>query len=127
MSIITAQQLEENEQYDKAYEEYKNVSNPNIDVLERLGHLAMILEKPQEAADYYNKILEKDPTSTLAYEQLMDIYASTDRYKYYISRGNLHSIQQEFSHAITDYKKALAKAQNDDEINTTRLVLATFY
>src|SRR5574344_1908117 len=105
MSIVTAQQLEENEQYDKAYEEYKRVSNPNIDILERLAHLALILKKNDDATQYYNSILEKDPQNILAYEQLMDLYADSDRYKYYISRGNKHVIEEEFLHAITDFKK----------------------
>src|SRR5574344_1398464 len=111
MSLATAQQLEANEQYDKAYEEYKKVSNPNIDTLERLAHLALILKNQEDATEYYNKILEKDPKNIVAYEQLMDIYAESDRYKYYISRGNLHIIQEEISHAINDFRKALTKAQ----------------
>lgn len=125
MSILTAQQLEENEQYDKAYEEYKGVQNPNIDILERLAHLALILKKNDEAVEYYNSILEKDPQNILAYEQLMDLYADSERYKYYISRGNKHVIEQEFMHAISDFKKALSKAETDEEINSTRFVLAS--
>lgn len=130
MSITTAEQHEENEQYDKAYEEYKKVhaqTPKSIDILERLGHLAMILDKKEDAAAYFSKILELDATSVLAYEQLMDIYFHTDRYKYYIARANLHVVQQELSHAITDFKKALDKAQSPEEINSTRFVLASLY
>lgn len=130
MSITTAEQLEENEQYDKAYEEYKKLHSQkpkSIEILERLGHLAVMLDAKEEAAEYYNKILELDATSVLAYEQLMDIYFHTDRYKYYISRGNMHVVQQELSHAISDFKKALDKAQNEEEMNSTRFVLASLY
>lgn len=130
MILNIAEQLEENEQYDKAYEEYKKIysQNPNsIEILEKLGHLAMILDKKSEAEVYYSKILELDTTSVLAYEQLMDIYFHTDRYKYYVSRGNLHIIQQEFSHAINDFKKALDKAQHIEEMNSSRFVLADLY
>jgi tetratricopeptide (TPR) repeat protein len=130
MSRTTAEQLEENEQYDKAYEEYKKMHSQrpkSIDILERLGHVAMILDKKDEATEYYNKLLELDATSVLAYEQLMDIYVHTDRYKYYISRGNLHVIQEELSHAVNDFKKALDKAQEIEEINSTRFVLANLY
>lgn len=130
MSLNSAEQLEENEQYDKAYEEYKRLyaqSPKNVDYLERLGHVAMILNKKEEAAEYYSKLLELDASNTLAYEQLMDIYMHTDRYKYYVSRGNLHIIQEEFSHAINDFKKALDKAQTADEIGSTRFVLANLY
>lgn len=130
MSISTAEQYEENEQYEQAYEEYKrsHAQTPkSIDLLERLGHLAVILEKTSDAEEYYNKILELDATSVLAYEQLMDIYFNTDRYKYYILRGNLHVVQEELSHAVSDFKKALDKAQEQSEINSTRFVLATLY
>lgn len=130
MSMNTAEQLEENEQWDKAYEEYKKIYNQNpksIEILERLGHLAIILDKKEDAAAYYNKVLELDATSVLAYEQLMDIYVHTDRYKYYVSRGNLHVVQQELSHAVNDFKKALAQAQSETESNSVRFVLAGLY
>ncbi|MDD3722661.1 MAG: hypothetical protein PHW92_09275, partial [Lutibacter sp.] len=130
MGLNTAEQLEENEQYDKAYEEYKKLfaqSPKSLELLERLGHIAMILDKKSEATEYFNKILELDATSVLAYEQLMDIYVHTDRYKYYISRGNLHVVQQELSHAINDFKKALDKAETPEEMSSVRFVLATLY
>lgn len=130
MSINIAEQLEENEQYDKAYEEYKKIHNQrpkSIDILERLGHVALILKKQDEAAEYYNKILKLEPTNTVAYEQLMDVYFHTDRYKYYISRGNLHILQELLSHAVTDFKKALDKAQTPEEANSTRFILAKLY
>lgn len=130
MSINIAEQLEENEQYDKAYEEYKKLhaqKPKDIDILERLGHLAVMLQKNDDATEYFSKILELDPTSILAYEQLMDVYMHTDRYKYYITRGNLHVVQEELSHAVRDFKKALAQAQATEEMNTTRFVLANLY
>lgn len=130
MSANIAEQFEENEQYDKAYEEYKKIhaQRPkSIETLERLGHLAMILEKQEEAAEYFNKILALDATSVLAYEQLMDLYFHDDRYKYYIARGNLHVVQNELSHAVNDFKKALDKAQEPEEITSTRFMLANLY
>ena len=130
MSANIAEQLEENEQYDKAYEEYKkaHAQNPkSIDILERLGHLAVMLDKSADAIEHYNKILELDSTSVLAYEQLMDLYMHSDRYKYYISRGNLHIVQEELSHAMNDFKKALNHAQTEPESNSTRFVLANLY
>ena len=130
MSIQTAEQFEENEQYDEAYTEYKKLyeHKPNdLQILERLGHLAMMLNKGDEAAEYYSKILEQDATNTMAYEQLMDIYQFKDKYKYYIYRGNLHSVEHQLEHAINDFKKALVNAEDDKEIQTTRFVLASLY
>ena len=76
-----AEQFEENEQYEQAYEEYKKELDHkpyDLGILERLGHLAMMLNRKEEAGEYYSKILEKDMTNTLCYEQLMDIYIDTD-------------------------------------------------
>ena len=125
-----AEQYEENEQYPQAFEEYKKMHEKNpkdLSILERHGHLSILLENKDDAAYYYSKILEADMTNTLAYEQLMDIYAETDRYKYYICRGNLHTVEHKLEHAINDYKKAITSAQNDEDIQKSRFVLGTLY
>lgn len=131
MSIQLAEQFEEEAQYDKAYEEYKKSyeSNPkDLGVLERLGHIAMMLDKKDEAAEYYSAILEMDATNILAYEQLMDIYVTTDKFKYYIYRGNLHSVNHQLEHAINDFKKALNHVGDDNDAqSSTRFVLGNLY
>ena len=130
MSLQTAEQYEENEQYTQAYEEYKKLHEKNpkdLSILERLGHLSMLLDNKEEAADFYTKILELDATNVLAYEQLMDIYVTTDRFKYYVYRGNLHSVEHQLEHAINDYKKAVNSAQEDKDMLSARFVLGTLY
>ena len=130
MSLQTAEQYEENEQYSQAYEEYKKLYNRNpkdLSLLERLGHLSMVLDNKEEAAEYYSKILEFDATNVLAYEQLMDIYVTTDKYKYYVYRGNLHTVEHKLEHAINDYKKAVNCAQEDKDMLSARFVLGTLY
>lgn len=130
MSLQTAEQFEENEQYSQAFEEYKKLYERNpkdLSLLERLGHLSMLLDNKEEAAKYYSEILESDATNVLAYEQLMDIYVSTDKYKYYIYRGNMHTVEHKLEHAINDYKKAINCAQEDKDIISARFVLGTLY
>lgn len=131
MSIQLAEQFEANEQYEQAFEEYKKFYEQNPDdlgVLERLGHLSLILGKPNDAANYYYEILKRDVSNPLAYEQLMSIYEKTDRYKYYIYRGNKNSLDGKFDFAINDFKKALAHANEDDaQVVMTRLTLANLY
>lgn len=130
MSLQTAEQYEENEQYTQAYEEYKKLHEKNpkdLSILERLGHLSILLDNKEEAADFYTKILEFDATNVLAYEQLMDIYVTTDRFKYYVYRGNLHSVEHQLEHAINDYKKAVNSAQEDKDMLSARFVLGTLY
>lgn len=125
-----AEQYEENEQYEQAYEEYKKNLQKRPDdmsTMERLGHLAMMLNKKDEAAGYYAMILERDMTNTLCYEQLMDIYADTDRYKYYVYRGNLHSVEHKIEQAVNDFKKALMHTDKEQEIVITRYTLGNLY
>lgn len=130
MSLQAAEQLEDNEQYAEAHELYKKLFEQNprdLNVLERLGHTSMLLGNKEDAADYYSKILDFDATNTMAYEQLMDIYQFNDKYKYYIYRANLHSIEHQVEHAINDFKKALVNAEEEKEIVTTRFALAALY
>ncbi len=130
MSLQLAEQFEANEQYEQAYNEYKDAlaNDPdNMGILERLGHLAMILDKLDEAASYYNTILKKDVTNPLAYEQLMTIYEGTDKYKYFVYRGNKNSIEGKLDFAINDFKKALSVADEGAQIAMTRLTLANLY
>ena len=130
MSIEQAEQFEEQELYDKAYEEYKKVleNRPkSVDLLQKVAHVATILEKFEDAENYFTRILELDNTNVLAYEQLMDLFVNTDRYKYYTYRGNLHVIQSQLSHAAGDFRKAMDKAPDEAHANATRFVLANLY
>lgn len=124
------EQLEDNGQYDLAYEEYKKLyaNNPNnTNLLERLGHIASILSKKNEAEAFYTELIRLDPKNLMAYEQLMDICSDTNKYKYYVCRGELHVLQEQYEHAINDYKKAVDKAENEHDTNAARYILATLY
>ncbi len=130
MSLQLAEQFEANEQYEEAYREYKKEyeANPdNMGILERLGHLSLILDKPEEAAGYYHEILKRDVTNPLAYEQLMTIYEDTDAYKYYVYRGNKNSIEGKLDFAISDFKKALGLCSEGAQAAMTRFTLANLY
>ena len=131
MSLQLAEQFEANEQYEQAYEEYKKLyetTPDDIGLLERLGHISLILEKQDEAASYYYEILKRDVTNALAYDQLISIYEGKDKYKYYIYRGNKNSIEGKLEYAISDFKKALSFAtENDAQVIMTRMTLANLY
>ena len=122
-----AEQYELNEQYEEAYLEYKKEllhNSADIEMYTKLAHLALILEKKEDAKVYYTKILEIDPTSILAYEQLIDLYINEDKFKYYFLRGNMHGLQQMLSHAKNDYKKAIDNAKDNTEALPARYLLA---
>ena len=121
-----AEQLEEQEKYEEAYTEYKKeLSNKaDVELLTKLGHLALILDKKDEAKAFYAAILEFEPSSILAHEQLLDLFVHEDKFKYYLLRGNLHSLQQQFSHAKSDYRKAIDNAKDQEESLPARYLFA---
>ena len=122
-----AEQLEQNEKYDEAYAEYKKMyatKSDDIEILTKLAHIALILDKKDDAKIYYAKILELDPSNILAHEQLIDIFCNEDRFKYYLLRGNLHALQQQMSHAKNDYKKAIDHAKEPQEALPARYLYA---
>ena len=122
-----AEQLEMNEKYEEAYAEYKKElpnKSGDIELLTKLAHLSLILEKKDEAKIYYGKILEIDSANILAYEQLIDLFVNEDKFKYYLFRGNLHSLQQQFSYAKSDYKKAIDNAKDQEEALPARYLYA---
>lgn len=130
MTIEAAELFEEQEQYDKALEEYKKMlaKKPNdVDLLQRAAHVAMILGDTNYAEELFLKILKFDSTNTMCYEKLMDITEHTDRYKYYCYRGKLHLCEDKLSYAITDYKKAIDKATEENDVLGARQILGDLY
>ena len=122
-----AEQLEQDEKYEEAYAEYKKQmvqKLADVELLTKLGHLALILEKKEDAKIYYAKILEIDPPNILAHEQLIDIFMHEDRFKYYLLRGNLRALQQQMSHAKSDFKKAIDHAKDPQEALPARYLYA---
>jgi len=122
-----AEQLEQDEKYEEAYGEYKKElphKSDDIELLTKLGHLALILGKKEEAKAYYGKILEVDPPNILAHEQLIDLFAGVDKFRYYLLRGNLHALQQQLSYAKSDYKKAIDSAKDPMEALPARYLFA---
>lgn len=122
-----AEQLEMNEKYEEAYAEYKKElpkKGNDIELLTKLAHIALIIEKREDAKFYYAKILELDPSSVLAHEQLIDIFQNEDKFRYYLLKGNLSSLQQQYSHAKSNYKKAIDSAKDQEEALPARLLYA---
>jgi len=122
-----AEQYELDEKYEEAYAEYKKElphKSGDVELLTKLAHLALIVGNKEEAKAYYGKILEVDSANILAHEQLIDIFVDEDKFKYYLFRGNLHSLQQQFSHAKNDYKKAIDCAKTPLEALPARYLHA---
>lgn len=126
-----AEKYENEENYEKAYEEYQKIYENNtesVHILQKLGHIASILGKKSEAEDYYKKVVAVDENNVIAYEQLIDIcYENGDKFTYYLSRAQLHMLQEQFSQAATNYKKAISHGDDELKINSTRYLLADIY
>lgn len=130
MSIEIAESYENNEEFDRAYIEFKKILErkpKNVDILQRTAHLAMMLDKKDEAKELYIRLLELDSTNILAYEQLTDICINTDKYMYYVYRGNLNICQGKIEYAINDFKKALEKASEDAQRLSMHFMLGSLY
>lgn len=123
-----AEQYEIDEKYDEAYAEYKKElphRAGDVELLTKLAHLALILDKKDEAKAYYGRMLEIDPSNILAHEQLIDIYRSEDKFKHYLLRGNMHALQQQMSYAKSDYRKAIEHAKDNQEALPARYLYAS--
>jgi len=123
-----AEQLEMDEKYDEAYAEYRKElphKSNDVELLTKLAHIALILGKKDEAKAYYGRMLEVDPANILAHEQLIDIFQNEDRFKYYLLRGNMHSLQQQMGYAKSDYKKAIDSAKDNTEALPARYLYAS--
>lgn len=129
--MTLAEQYENEETYEKAYEEYQKIYENNLEnvhILQKLAHIASILGKKDEAEEYYKKVVSVDENNAVAYEQLIDIcYENGDKFTYYLSRAQLHVLQEQYEHAVTNYKKAISHGDDDNKINSTRYLLADIY
>ncbi|MCQ2753874.1 MAG: tetratricopeptide repeat protein [bacterium] len=122
-----AEQLEMDEKYEAAYAEYKKElphRSNDIELLTKLGHIALILNNKNEAKAFYGRILELDPSNILAHEQLIDLFCEEDKFKHYLLKGNMYSLQQQFSHAKSAYKKAIDSATDLKEGLPARFLYA---
>ena len=126
-----AEQYENEERYEEAYAEYKKElerGKENAELYKKLAHIASILNKKDEAEDYYKHLVALRPDDIVAYEQLMDIcYENDDKFTYYLSRGQKHVLEQQLEHAINDFKKAITHSPDEDMTIRARLILAGIY
>lgn len=128
--IEQAQLLADNENFEKAFELLKtayDLDKSNADVLEKLALSAQTLEKMDEAASYWETLIDLDPNSLVAYSELQDIYFHKDKYKYYLTRAKTKILQENIGQAVPDYKKAIDNTTNEKEIIEARFLLAKAY
>lgn len=128
--INIAQALEDSEQYDKAIVELSkahSIEPNNTDVIQMIAHNYQILKKDDEALGWWEKFVYIEPNNPVIYDQLIDLYFSRNKFKYYMSRAKLKIIEQKNSQAISDLKKAISNTIEPNEIVEARLMLATLF
>ncbi|MBQ2644323.1 tetratricopeptide repeat protein [bacterium] len=125
-----AQSLTDNEKFEDAYNVLTaayNQGKNNPEFLEKIALAAQTLEKKDEATKYWEELIEIAPNSIVAYSELQDIYNETNRYKYYLTRAKVKTLNNQVSQAIPDYKKAIDNTQDIKEKDDASILMAKAY
>jgi tetratricopeptide (TPR) repeat protein len=125
-----AQLLIDNENYEKAFGMLKAAHQSdakNIEILEKLALLAETMEMPNEAIYYWEELVQNEPDNLVAHSQLQDLYFHLNKYKYYLTRAKVKTLNGNISQAVSDYKKAVDSTTDEKEIAEARFLLAKVY
>ncbi|MCR5260333.1 MAG: tetratricopeptide repeat protein [Candidatus Gastranaerophilales bacterium] len=125
-----AQALTDEEKFEEAYNVLTaayNQGKNNAEYLEKMALAAQTLEKTEEATKYWEELIEVAPNSIVAYSELQDIYNKTNRYKYYLTRAKVKTLNNQVSQSIPDYKKAIDNTQDIKEKDDAEVLMARAY
>ncbi len=129
-TLMQAQMLIDEEQYEKAYEVLQNAYEKlkdDAEYLEKIALVAKTLEQHEDAARYWEELVTVNPNSLIGYSELLDIYINTNKYKYYLTRAKYKVLNQQVIQSVDDYKKAINSTTEEDEIVNARFLLAKAY
>ena len=129
-ALIKAQQFEDEDKFEQAYECYKyalNINPNGTDVLQKAATAAQMLQNNVDAVNYWNQYMQLKPEDPLSYNQLLDLYFHDNKYEYYMTRAKLKTIEGRLPQATDDYKKAISNTSEDKEIIASRYLLAQTY
>lgn len=121
--IAQAQMLEDQEKYEEAFsllEQNYNELKDDAEFLEKLATLAKTLNRDEEQR-YWEELVAIQPDNMLAYQELLEKYFGTDKFKYYYTRAKYKILNEKFIQALDDYKKAY-----DSTTDTKNIVEARF-
>lgn len=129
-ALIKAQQFEDEDKFEQAYECYKyayEIDKNNTDVLQKLATAAQMLQYNNDAINYWNIFMQLKPQDPISYNQLLDLYFHDDKYNYYMTRAKLKTLEQRLAQATDDYKKAINNTTEEKNIISARYLLAQTY
>lgn len=85
-ALIKAQQFEDEDKFEQAYECYKyahEIDKNDTDVLQKLAVAAQTLNYNDDAINYWNLFMALKPEDPISYNQLLDLYFHDNKYEYY--------------------------------------------
>lgn len=129
-ALIKAQQFEDDDKFEQAYECYKyahEIDKNNTDVLQSLAVAAQTLNYNNDAINYWNLFMSLKPEDPISYNQLLDLYFHDYKYEYYMTRAKLKTIEGRLPQATDDYKKAINNTTDEKLIMPARYLLAQTY
>lgn len=125
-----AQALTDNEKFEEAYNVLLaayDTGKTNAEFLEKIALAAQTVDKKEEAVKYWEELTVISPASLVAYTELQDVYNETNRYKYYMTRAKVKTLNGQVAQAIPDYKKASDNTQDKDEKIQASVLMAKAY
>ena len=129
-ALIKAQQFEDEDKFEQAYECYKyahELNKNDTDVLQKLAVCAQMLQHNEDAVNYWKLFMEIKPEDPISYNQLLDLYFHDNKYEYYMTRAKLKTLENRLAQATDDYKKAISNTTEEQEIISARYLLAQTY
>ncbi|MDD3013350.1 MAG: tetratricopeptide repeat protein [Candidatus Gastranaerophilales bacterium] len=118
------------DKYEKAlaiYNECYSQNTSDNDICEKIAHVNRILGNNEKAVEFYSKLLKSDPNNIVALTQLAELYEDTDKLLCYVTRARVNEQEGALSHALSCYKKALAEADNPQDVMYVRLSIAEIF
>ena len=129
-ALVKAQQFEDEDKFEEAYECYKyahNIDKSDTEVIQKLATAAQMLNHEDEAINGWNLYMRLKPEDPLSYHQLIDLYYQNNNYEYYMTRAKLKTIEHRLNQATDDYRKAIGCTNDEKEIINARYLLAQTY
>ncbi len=128
--LVKAQQFEDEDKFEQAYECYKyahELDKNDTEVLQRLAVCAQMLQHNDDAIGFWKLFMTLKPEDPISYNQLLDLYFHDYKYEYYMTRAKLKTLENRLAQATDDYKKAISNTTEETEIISARYLLAQTY
>lgn len=130
MCWTDAENYEANGEFELAYKKYIEAyrgNNSSIELLEKLGKIALILNNSSDATQWYRKIVSLDSQNINAVEHLVKLSANINKYEYYGTKALLNKIKGKRNSAIKYIKKALKYSKTDKEAWMAKFTLGGWF